>query len=199
MPHPEKGGDMLDICNNALSFLGQENISSVDEENERARKCKQFYEICRKSLLRVHDWNFTHADISLTKISQENLFNKLYSYLYPTDCTHINKIYISNIPNKIIKYEIGYYNGNKIISCDELDVKCLYTKDVTDTSLFDSTFREALSYFIASKIAMALTGDTNLLNIALKQYEYCLAQATLANKEEEPEEADDECSFIEAR
>jgi hypothetical protein len=25
------------------------------------------------------------------------------------------------------------------------------------------------------------------------------AQATLANKEEEPEEADDECSFIEAR
>jgi hypothetical protein len=49
MPHPEKGGDMLDICNNALSFLGQENISSVDEENERLESANNFMKFAEKA------------------------------------------------------------------------------------------------------------------------------------------------------
>lgn len=190
---------MINICNTALNSLGQESISSIDEQNDRARKCKQFYDSSRESLLRIHDWGFSQTDVLLVKLPTENYLNKRYVFLYPTDCLFLKKIYSATNPETEIKYSVGYLNGQKVIVTDELEPTCSYTKNVEDTSLFDRLFKDALSYLLASKMAMALTGDTTLLNISLKQYEVALANATITNKDEGTEEVDNECSFIGAR
>lgn len=38
-----------DICNIALSSIGQGQITSIDEDSEAARQCKLYYELTRKT------------------------------------------------------------------------------------------------------------------------------------------------------
>ena len=45
----------IDICNMALAHLGQEPISSIKQDNERARRCDLFYETVKREVLRTHN------------------------------------------------------------------------------------------------------------------------------------------------
>lgn len=48
----------IDICNLALAHLGQASINAISDENERARKCKLFYDVALGETLRAHPWKF---------------------------------------------------------------------------------------------------------------------------------------------
>ena len=48
----------VSICSNALRKLGDDPITSLTEDTERARLCNAFYNTARDSLLRSHPWNF---------------------------------------------------------------------------------------------------------------------------------------------
>ena len=42
---------VIAICNLALSNVGKDNISSLDEAGAEARACRQFYDLTRDALL----------------------------------------------------------------------------------------------------------------------------------------------------
>ncbi len=48
---------VVQICNIALSNLGEAKIAALTDENERARQCNLRYEDCRDAVLRSHPWN----------------------------------------------------------------------------------------------------------------------------------------------
>ena len=47
--------------------------------------------------------------------------------------------------------------------------------------MFDATFKEALSYLLATKVAMALTGDAEIYKLAMQQFQLAINDATLVN------------------
>jgi len=48
----------VSICSNALRRLGDDPITSLTDDTERARLCNAFYQDSRDLVLRSHPWNF---------------------------------------------------------------------------------------------------------------------------------------------
>ena len=57
-----------DICNIALSSIGQGRIDSIDEDSEAARQCKLHYELTRKNLLSSYRWGFAERSEKLARV-----------------------------------------------------------------------------------------------------------------------------------
>ena len=75
----------VSICSNALRKLGDDPITSLTEDTERARLCNAFYESSRDSLLRSHPWNFAITRATLAKLSSTPAYGFAYQYALPTD------------------------------------------------------------------------------------------------------------------
>ena len=192
---------MIDIINNALNYLGQQSIQSVDEQNDRARKCKQFYDVARLELLRKQDWGFAQEEVILNKLPKENYLERKFVYAYPEKALFIKKIYSKESIRlrRNFEYRVATLDGQKVICSNEREPRAIITKDVQDTTLFDATFKEALAYLLASKVAMALTGDAEIYRLAVQQFQISINDATLVNKQEEPTVIREESDFWRVR
>ena len=59
----------VSICSNALRRLGDDPITSLTDDTERARLCNSFYTDARDAVLRCHPWNFAITRTSLAQLS----------------------------------------------------------------------------------------------------------------------------------
>lgn len=178
------------IANLALSGIGtRSSIASLNENSAEARTCRLHYELARDDLLRAAHWNFARRQVALallrdaTKSPPDPVPQPwLYEYAYPQDCVlmrYLMPLFLStpgvvpgtvSTPNftgppvRFILSSDQDANGNdiKVILTSQNQSIGVYTKRITDASLFDSTFVLAFSALLASRIAIALTGDKKL-------------------------------------
>ena len=73
----------IDICNLALAHLGQEPISSLTQEDERARRLNLFYEPVKAEVLRTHNWAFATVQEPLIRLEDPSAAPYPYLYQYP--------------------------------------------------------------------------------------------------------------------
>jgi hypothetical protein len=162
----------VQIAKLALSYVGDRfDITSLTESSTEAEQVNLVYADMRDSLLRQHTWNFAKKFISPAAIvgTAPNLW--AFMYLYPVDALRV--LTVTNPAGRDatpIKYEVGLNAADQYcVFTDQGNAEIKYTKRITDSNVFDANFTIALAYGIASKIAMALTGDggitTNLYNM----------------------------------
>lgn len=192
----------LDICNMALAILGQVDLSSLQEENQRAQLCNQYYDIVRQQLLRSHDWSFAKAveKLSLLKQDEERGLAQ-FVYNKPTKCLFVTKIFNKGRVEKAdnFKLEFDVNTKKEVIRTKVEDAYAEYTRDVEDTTLYDSQFIEAFSAGLAAKMAMSLTGSTQLYQMATQTFQYALDNARYSNKVERLETAVFDNPYLESR
>lgn len=58
----------VEICNNALALIGARRITALSDPSKEGRSCNDNYDICRKTLLRLHPWNFAMTRVELTGV-----------------------------------------------------------------------------------------------------------------------------------
>ena len=184
----------LDICNMALAILGQVDVSSLTEENQRAFLCNQYYDVVRQQLLRAHDWTFAKAREKLTLIREdESGLGFQYIYNKPAACLFVTRIYNDALHRRLRDNEFTMeYDSTlkvEVIRTDLEDAYVEYVRDVEDTSIFDALFIEALSSLLAYKIAHSLTGSTQITQLAYQQYQMALDNARYSNKVQQLEDA----------
>lgn len=79
----------LSICNSALIKLGAESISSLSDNNKRAKLCNAQYEVLKNKVLRAHPWNFAIKRAKLTVNAQEPSWGFYSSFDLPGDCLRV--------------------------------------------------------------------------------------------------------------
>ena len=151
------------ICSNALLLLGDDTISSFDEEKLGAKVSKNLYETTLLALFAEYSWNFATKNDVLTKLSAAPSNRWDFAYQLPTD--HIRTI--TTYPTTT--YDIV---GDKLYANeDNLTLDYMYR---TDESFFPPLFREALELHLASKFAIPVTENaTNAelyFNLASKKF-----------------------------
>ena len=99
----------LDVCNLALSRLGQGGIASLDEQSTEAENCLRFWDVDRRATLRDYPWNFAQSSPTpLTLLWDRNrpLFcpapswvplDFVFTYQLPTDCLRALELYDGNL------------------------------------------------------------------------------------------------------
>lgn len=192
----------IDICNLALAHLGQMPVGSLEQEDEQARRCRLFYDPVRREVLRTHNWRFanTLAELALVQTDEEESLGQ-YTYAYPSDCLFLRKVYASAQPDREVSFQELYRKNipGRIIVCNAAHARALYTRDVTDTTLFDPAFVKAFSLALAADLALTLTGDMNLSQRIFQKYSLSLEEARRSNMTESFEIHQAKSVFVEHR
>lgn len=181
----------VDICNLALSHIGTKStISALNEQSNEARQCNIHYTKARDFVLRAHPWGFADKTIALALLSDPPP-NWLYKYQYPTDCVTIIEIVPEDRAISLpTPYKIGVAAdlNSKVILTDKEDAYIRYTARVTNATLFDDAFVQTLSWYLASQLALPLTGDRIIRDEAVRGYLLMSSQAqTVDLNENEPD------------
>jgi hypothetical protein len=160
----------VSICSNALRKLGDDPITSLTDDTERARLCNAFYEPTRDAVLRSHPWNFAIERQELSKLVAAPAFDYAYQYTLPTSpyCLRVLKM---EYDEYIFKIE-----GRKLLS-DEGTAKILYIAQVTDTAQFDPIFTEVLTARLAAELAYSITGSNSLSKQMWELFEIKISEA----------------------
>lgn len=177
----------VDICNLALSKLGEDTIVDLAEDSEQARACNLFYADTRDSLLRKHPWNFAIKRIELAKLTTDPVFGFDSQFQLPSDCLRIMYTNLQS-PNTDFRVE-----GKKLLA-NSTSIKIEYISRVEDTTQFDSLFVDALWMSLASRLAYKISDNNTLVTFLDQKVREVITEAKSINGQEGipyPIEADD--------
>jgi len=157
----------LDICNSALIKLGAELITTIDDNNKRAKLCKSQYQKIKRKMLNETPWNFAIKREELEENGDTPLFGFGYSFDLPSD-------FIRGLDFETIKRE--WQREGKTILADDSTVKIRYIADVAE-DLFSPTFEEVLALNLAYELSYAMVQSTAFREALLVDSERLLAKA----------------------
>lgn len=145
----------IQICNDALNFLGAEAINSLEDNNHVARTCKQQYPLARDYVLRTHPWNFALERDVLTP--HKEAWGGSHQFLLPSDCVRINKVLNSDL--KPVKYKV---EGRNIFSPETTIYLSYVSGDVLE-GVYDPAFKRAVAAQMAGDMCYKITQSGNLM------------------------------------
>jgi hypothetical protein len=185
---------MVAIGNSALAKLGAGFVIDFDDESKAARALKEAFPRVRDAMLRSHIWSFSLASAQLAALISVPLFQYKVQYQLPADLLRLVQVgdcYVGlNLANYINAPDAEYrIEGRMLLSAiyvntGPLDIR--YVRRVTDTTLWDSLFDEAMACKLAVEISNTLTQSDTLKELAGKEFKAVLAQAARANALELP-------------
>ncbi|NJB68530.1 hypothetical protein GGQ74_002203 [Desulfobaculum xiamenense] len=138
------------ILSAALLELGEDRITSADQDSERARVVSALYEGERDALLEEHPWNFAVARAELARAAGGPCYGYANRFMLPPDCLHV----IETDP------DARYAVEGQCLLADARGVRVRYVRRVTVVSEMPPTFRSALAARIAARAARKITGSS---------------------------------------
>lgn len=142
------------ICNKALTLLGANRISSIDDDSIEAKLCKDHFADVRDDLLRSHPWKFALKRALLAASSTAPAWGWLYEYPLPSDCLRVVEMLGQEQDN-------WTEEGRSILTDSEI-ASIKYIQRIESVGIFDSNFATVLSIDLALVLAYALTTSQGL-------------------------------------
>ena len=162
----------LDICNIALSKLGEAPIPSLDANGSPAsRLCYMHYHPVRREVLCAARWSFAKKKVELSGAFSDDTGMHSVPHTLPQDCLRVLAV---NCPSWTLR--------GRTIFCTRQDIQLLYIADIEDTSLFEPLFIEALATRLACKLCIPLLSSTTARKALTDEYNHlALPQAVHYN------------------
>ncbi len=198
---------VVSICNLALSTLGKDNISALNEASAEAKACNQFYEHVRDMLLQGYPWRFAGKTVSLAELTNDKPGAWNYAYQRPTDCLKVRYIrseYSTLDPKPgviedLTPYGHPYEIEGTTIYCNLSPAFLRYTFRLTDPTRFSPLFIEALACHLAVRLAMPMTRDPKVRADVYQLGQAMLASAMAADANEVRETTNHDSEFVTGR
>ena len=169
-----------EICNSALAKIGAQSILDLDEESKAGRLCKKLYPLLRDEVMAAHPWNFAikRADLG-DALATAPVFEYSYAYALPGDCLRVIKTNLNLEPSGAgeAKWKIENVEDQRALVTDWEDIKVMYVAKITNVTLFQPHFVEALAWRLAADLAYPMTTSSTLAANMLAIYEDRLAKA----------------------
>lgn len=160
------------ITAKAIALLGT-SMASLD--NSKLNLAVSLYASARDEVLRAYSWNFAIKRSAALATTTAPNFGYTYAYTLPTDSLRVLELYGSISPWRV---EAG------ILLTDDATAKVKYIAQITDTTKFSASFTNALLYNMASKLAIAFTGNVGIATQNYELYQKTVAEARLADAQE---------------
>ncbi len=141
---------IVEILSSALVELGEDRITSADQNTERARIASEVFETERDALLEEHPWKFATTRAELARLAEIPAFEFAFAFALPTDCLHV----MDTWPETHCRIE-----GGRLLA-HEPAMAVRYVRRVTGAAAMPPTFRAALAARIAAKVAKKITGSS---------------------------------------
>lgn len=163
----------VDICNIALTRLGEPMITSLLGSSKGAMYCNLHYPRTRDAILRAHPWNFALKRVELSLATDTPAFEFDYAFDLPVDCLKVIRTRWDAEATEGVEYRI---EGHQLL-CNEETAAIEYIAKITNPDLYDPLFVDLLAHRLAAEIAKAMTDDSNLIKGLWEIYQAKLAEA----------------------
>ena len=183
----------IDICNLALANLGQPGINSLEDDSERSRRLKLYYPVALGETLRAHPWKFARTLAPLAEIDAR-VPGWRYVYEYPTNAAAVLEVLMCGKP---VMFKVAALEQKgRVILANVPKAYVSYTRLEENPALYDTLFVKVLAWTLACDIALAITGSSELMQLANNQKEMELDKARYANREEGDTFVRYHCSYL---
>jgi hypothetical protein len=187
----------VDIYNFALSNAGiSVFVGNINEASEARRVCTRWYTQCRDQVLRDFPWPFATKAVALSELS-DTFPGWEFVYQYPSDCLRAGAVMTSDgmratngfallfQDNQVVPFPIrtpysvalAADNSSQVILTDLEEAWLIYIARVTVVTVFQPDFVDALSWKLASRIALPLQAKVDMALAAEKSYQFAIANA----------------------
>ena len=167
----------VDIVNTALDFIGQGNITSMEEASPLAEKARRLWPLCLDEVLRAHFWKCAASRAKLNEMGGSPAFGFARAFTLPGDFVRL----IEAAPkDAVVKVE-----GRALLT-DEKSISILYVRRLEDTTLYDATLRLCLALKLAAMMAFGASSSTALAQDMEAKYRDKLREARTYDSMEGP-------------
>lgn len=197
----------IDICNQALGWLGQNPISSFADDSKPAALCKLNYPIMRAVVLAERSWTFNTA--RYTSVSQAKPgWGNGFLHPIPENWLAVYRVYSelfdggvrgssTFMPEPGIPADWVVEAGGVIANYPTVYMWGLIS--IEDANKFSVMFTQALAARLAFTLAVPLTKDTELQQSMLNVYNSFLVTAGLRDGQQGRNEHINNSSLVKAR
>lgn len=147
------------IVNKALTRIGANTITSLDDDTQNARVINRVYDLSLRSILAESKWNFATTRALLAQVANDDpdwfytAEGEAYVYQKPSDCI---RIFGTNS-----KYAIWREEGDYIIS-DTTGLGLVYVRYLDDPTKYPSAFIDAFIDRLCADIAYMIVNSATL-------------------------------------
>lgn len=198
---------LLSIYNLALSHIGQQPVdNTTDTTQPEILACDTHFPAARDAVLSEIAWPFNSAPVELTihsNINDTSIPGWAYFYTYPASALAVWEVYASGnasvAPEK--DFEVRYLPaiGAKIICSDEASAYANTSCLVTDYTLWDDRTIEAVSYKLASAIAIPIGAGKKLALEMREMYSFIIGEAKRKSAREKKKKYEHTSAYKSAR
>lgn len=190
--------DKVAIGNMALANLGSPPVQNFNQPDAASRALNLRYDEARLQCLNAQLWNFASMWVAGTPVAIDPKPGWSYVWVYPPDALRVFEIWRQSKDDKVIPFEVTDRPGNaggKLIHTNVSSPVFVYCRDKEDPTTFDWDFITALSWLLASLIAMPVTKSVKLQQNAAKQFAGLIDVATARTKNEGTVDTDITASY----
>lgn len=195
----------VSICNAALRKIGADRITDLNDNTNRARIMKERYVPVLEAELHRRRWKFSISRQSLPKLSDAPDSDYTNRYQLPID--YLRLIDGGDIGDAADMSDFRTFNGSPQYSIEgqvlltnlRPPISIRYIARVTDVSLFNPSFKEALASRLAWETCEAITQSDSKRQLAWSDYTQSIREAMRANAIEAPSSVMADGSWILSR
>ena len=197
------GPSQVSIINLGLAHIAQKPIVAITDTSPQALAVMRVWDLALREALRASTPGFATAVIALAVVTTYTPLHWDYAYAYPANCLAMNKVYteatLDPARGEEFREVYDHTNNAKIIVANVAEAYGEYTYLVSDTTLFDPSFAKALSYRLASDLAIPLVGDRALADSMSGKFIVAASECNRLNSHEQNKPAQQKSKFIDAR
>lgn len=193
----------VDIYNFALGNIGSSDVvASLEERSKQANVCNRFYELARDAMLADFDWPFATRYETLALLPTPTT-GWAYAYQYPSDCLRLlsanNRPYWPPGDITLDRYQVAAGANGQIILTNNAGATAAYVSRIEDTGRMPAQFVEALSWKLASMIAMPLTNTRSIAETAAGMSQQAMQAAWASALNESDPRIEMRSEYLDAR
>lgn len=180
----------IDIASNALLLVGDNPITSFDDEGAGATVAKAIYRETYRMVLSEHQWTFAFKEQELNRKTAQ-----------PDDRTNFK--YAFQIPGEVIRiYAVFPHSSYTIVGAliysNETSLLARYIYQVAETSL-PPHVTKAVEYKLAAEFALPVTESKTKAEYYEQKYRDQLSMARTIDSQNKPQVPIVDSPFVDAR
>lgn len=174
------------IANIALSWLGQNLINDLGDEQNEAKIMNANYALSRDKVLADHAWTFALRREILAPVAAPVEFGTAVKFLIPSDVLRVHRVFRPTggglsfigkvIQTNVLQNARWEREGQFIIAREEI-VWALFIFRQTNTDTYNPSFVHALAARLAADTAMAFTENRKMFEQMEALYDVKLGDA----------------------
>ena len=173
----------IDIVNIALTMLGAEPITSLEDEAPEARLMKVHYYIARDSTLEAHEWSFAIERFVPAKAAAAPAWGWAYQFPIPSNIIRVltvERVSASQMvaTNRHTRHQVDHVVEGRNILATEGTIYCTGIRSIDDEGIYTNLFSTAFACRLAMMTCLAITESSTKFKEMAVMYAGAIREAS---------------------